>query len=59
MDNPSFAERTVALKDTAMQLKTCAEAVLREAQRMEAAQIRFTERVGGRRSFRRRVPQNA
>jgi hypothetical protein len=46
MDNPTFPQRTAALKDAAAQLKACAETVLAEAQRMEAAQKRFAEHVG-------------
>jgi hypothetical protein len=45
MDNPTFAERTTLLKEAALQLKTCAETVLAEAQRMEAAQSRFQRRL--------------
>jgi len=41
-NNPTFAERTLALKDAAKQLHAAAEVVLLEAQRMEAAhRIRF------------------
>jgi hypothetical protein len=46
MDNqPSFAERAKSLKETAMQLQNAAETVLSEAQRMEAAQVRFSQRI--------------
>lgn len=45
---PSFGERTAALKKVAMQLREAAETVLTEAQRMEAAQSRFQQRVGKR-----------
>jgi hypothetical protein len=54
MDNPTFAERTDALKQTALQLKACAETVLAEAQRMEAAAKRFAQRVGKRSSAPKR-----
>lgn len=54
----TFAERTAALKGVAAQLKACAETVLAEAQRMEAAQNRFAQRVGKRTSARKR-PNNA
>lgn len=54
MKNPTFAERTAALKETADQLKACAETVLAEAQRMEAAQKRFDQRVGPRTGNRTR-----
>ena len=46
MDNqPSFAERAKLLRETAMQLHAAAESVLAEAQRMEAAQVRFSQRI--------------
>jgi hypothetical protein len=49
MDNqPSFAERATLLRETAMQLRNAAETVLTEAQRMEAAQVRFSQRIGKR-----------
>ncbi len=49
MDNqPSFAERAKLLKETAMQLKSAAEIVLAEVQHMEAAQMRFAQKVQGR-----------
>ena len=54
MDNPTFAERTAAMKEAAQQLKACAETVLAEAERMEAAQKRFAQRVGTRGSARQR-----
>jgi hypothetical protein len=54
MDNPTFTERTAALKEAAEQLRTCAETVLAEAQRMEAAQKRFAQRVGNRPGPRKR-----
>ena len=43
MDNPTFAERTAALKQAALQLKACAETVLAEAQLIEAAAKRFAQ----------------
>jgi ribosomal protein L17 len=48
MDNPTFAERIATLKKMAKELQQCAERVLAEAQRMEAAQSRFAQRVGKR-----------
>ena len=45
MDKPTFAERTAAMTEAAEQLKTCADTVLAEAQRMEAAQSRFQRRL--------------
>jgi hypothetical protein len=46
MDNqPSFAERAKLLRETAAQLQRAAETVLAEAQRMEAAQVRFSQRI--------------
>lgn len=48
MANPTFAERTAATKQTAEQLKACADIVLAEAQRMETAQSRFAQRLGKR-----------
>jgi anion-transporting ArsA/GET3 family ATPase len=49
MDNqPSFADRAQLLKETAHQLKVAAETVLSEAQRMQAAQQRFSERLRNR-----------
>ena len=50
MVNPTFAERTAALKKVAVNLAECAEIVLAEVQRMESAQIRFAERTGKRAS---------
>jgi len=47
---PTFAERAKLLKETAMQLKSAAEIVLAEVQHMEAAQMRFAQRVQGRES---------
>jgi len=45
MDNhPTFAERATLLKETAFQLKKAAESVMEEAQRMQAARVRFSER---------------
>jgi hypothetical protein len=44
-DQPSFAERAKVLKETAMQLHNAAETVLTEAQRMQAALVRFSQRV--------------
>ncbi len=43
-NHPSFSERATLLKETAFQLKKAAESVLEEAQRMEAARVRFSER---------------
>jgi len=54
MNNSTFAERTAALKHAALQIKECAEVVLAEAQRMEAAQSRFAQRVGKRPVARKR-----
>ena len=49
MDNqPSFAERTKQLKETAYQLKSAAEVVLAEVQHMEAAQERFAQKAKAR-----------
>jgi hypothetical protein len=46
MDNqPSFAERTKQLKETAFQLKNAADVVLAEVQHMEAAQERFARKA--------------
>jgi hypothetical protein len=46
MDNqPSFAERTARLKETALQLRTAADVVLQEVQHMEAAQARFAQKA--------------
>ena len=46
MDNqPSFAQRTKRLKETAYQLKNAAEIVLAEVQHMEAAQERFAQKA--------------
>ena len=42
---PSFAQRTAQLKDTAFQLKNAAEVVLAEVQHMEAAQERFAQKA--------------
>ena len=44
-DQPSFAERATLLKETAIQLHAAAETVLAEAQRMQAAQVRFSQRI--------------
>ncbi len=41
---PTFAERTATLKETAYAIKNAAEVVLAEVQRMEAAQARFAEK---------------
>jgi 3-methyladenine DNA glycosylase AlkD len=54
MDNPTFTERTAALKQAANQFKECAEIVLAEAQRMEVAQSRFAQRAGKRTSAPKR-----
>jgi hypothetical protein len=40
----SFAERTALMRQTAFELKTAAETVLAEVQRMEAAAERFAAR---------------
>ena len=49
MDNqPSFAERTKQLRETAYQLKNAAEIVLAEVQHMEAAQERFAQKATAR-----------
>jgi hypothetical protein len=46
MDNqPSFAERTKLLRETAFQLKNIADVVLAEVQHMEAAQERFAQKA--------------
>ena len=46
MDNqPSFAQRTAQLKETAFQLKSAADVVLAEVQHMEAAQARFAQKA--------------
>ena len=46
MDNqPSFAQRTAQLKETAYQLKAAADVVLAEVQHMEAAQARFAQKA--------------
>jgi hypothetical protein len=46
MDNqPSFAERAKLLRESALHMQTWAEVVLAEAQRMEAAQMRFSLRT--------------
>ena len=46
MDNqPSFAERTKQLRETAHQLKSAADVVLAEVQHMEAAQARFAQKA--------------
>jgi len=46
MDNqPSFAQRTALLKETALQLRSAAEIVLAEVQHMEAAQQRFAQKA--------------
>jgi hypothetical protein len=45
---PSFAERTALLRDTAHQLRNAADIVLAEVQHMEAAQARFAQKVQGR-----------
>ena len=48
MDNqPSFAQRTAQLKETAYQLKSAADIVLAEVQHMEAAQARFAQKATG------------
>ena len=47
-NEPSFAERTKRLKETAQQLKNAADIVLGEVQHMEAAQTRFAERTKAR-----------
>ena len=46
MDNqPSFAQRTAQLKETALQLRSAADIVLGEVQHMEAAQARFAQKA--------------
>jgi hypothetical protein len=46
MDNqPSFAERTKQMRETAFQLKSAAEVVLAEVQHMEAAQERYAQKA--------------
>lgn len=46
MDNqPTFAERIVALRQCAVSLRDAAELVMSEAQRMDAAQERFAART--------------
>ena len=46
MDNqPSFAQRTALLKETALQLRSAADIVLAEVQHMEAAQERFAQKA--------------
>jgi hypothetical protein len=46
MDNqPSFAQRTNQMRDTAFQLKSAADIVLAEVQHMEAAQERFAQKA--------------
>jgi len=50
---PTFAERTVALRNVAEQLRAFAETVMLEVQRMEAAQSRFRARVEKRPASRR------
>ena len=54
MDNPTFAERTAAMKQAAEQLQACADIMLAETERMEAAAKRFAQRVGTRGSARQR-----
>jgi hypothetical protein len=49
MDNqPSFAQRTAHLKETAHQLRSAADVVLAEVQHMEAAQARFAQKAQGK-----------
>ena len=46
MDNqPSFAERTKQMRETAYQLKNAADVVLAEVQHMEAAQERYAQKA--------------
>ena len=46
MDNqPSFAQRTALLRETALQLRSAADIVLAEVQHMEAAQARFAQKA--------------
>ena len=53
MDNqPSFAQRAKLLRESALQMQTCAEVVLAEAQRMQTAQVRFSERAQKRTTAR-------
>ena len=56
---PTFAERTAALKDVAFDLKHAAEIVLAEAQRMEAAQGRFAARNNARQTTKANRPGRA
>jgi hypothetical protein len=44
MSQPNFKERTENLRDAAQQLRSIADIVLAEAQRMDAARARFAER---------------
>jgi hypothetical protein len=48
MENPTFTERIATLKEIATQLRTFAETILVEAQRMEGVRARFKERVSKR-----------
>ncbi len=51
MDNqPTFAQRSALLKETAHQLRSAADVVLAEVQHMEAAQARFAQKVETRRA---------
>ncbi len=47
---PTFAERARLLKETAEQLKSAAGVVLAEVQHMEAAQMRFAQKVDARKA---------
>jgi hypothetical protein len=48
MVQPTFAERILALKDIAGQLRSFAETIALEVQHMEAVQSRFQHRVSKR-----------
>ena len=57
MDNqPSFAQRTAQLKETAYQLKNAADVVLAEVQHMEAAQARFAQKATAKPDKKRPAP---
>ncbi|HZP75412.1 MAG TPA: hypothetical protein VFB45_04650 [Pseudolabrys sp.] len=54
METPSFGERIEALKEIATALRQFAETIMIEAQRMQAVQSRFRERVEKRSAGRAR-----
>ena len=57
MDNPTFAERTAAMRQAAEQLQACSDIVRAEFERMETAAKRFAQRVGrGTGSRQRNAP---